>query len=328
MSSTLPVEFLIAGACYDGDSNTFLSCALQPLDCKSGSNFVSPLWLASNDPDIDCSSQESVRSILALGRCNNDSDEYLCTSDRSACRQKSSFHRTKDCTLHQDSSISPNNFDKAMFGRCHHNRNPGRDWCAWKSSECSTDDNNFNFGIAHPDAVHPAWESCECKDVHVGACVNANEETRYCAITADACTTELDYTYMPALDFQREQRSSCRLCDSTIITTTTNPPTNSPTVVPNNMIPTTSAITIPKNSMNNNNNFGSNNNKLSTGAVVGIVVGVVAVAIIIIGRVIMVTNKRTNNTKQSSSTVVTANDDKTTRVDNNNKAQEKARDFV
>jgi len=325
MSSTLPVEYLIAGACYD-DNNTFLSCALQPLDCKTGESFVSPLWLASNaNPSVDCSSQESIRSILAMGRCNNDSDEYLCTSDRSACRRKSSFHRTNDCTLHQD-SFAMNDFHKPMFGRCHHNRNPGRDWCAWKSSECIGDD--FNFGLAHPDAVHAAFESCECNDLHIGACVNTNGEvdTHYCAITEDACNTEPDYTYMSALDFQSEKKSSCRLCDSTIITTT-NPPTVPPTKIAT--VPTTSTIlTIPKNSMNNN----SGSKKLSTGAVVGICAGIVAVAIIAIGRVILITRRRsslndTNNTKQSSTTVVTTSDETAT-IANEKVQEEKARDFV
>lgn len=254
MSSTLPTKSLLAGACLAADTKVGTKCAYQPLDCSASEIFVSPLWLEQNNPQwaTRCGSQLAVRIIQGLGRCQNESEDYLCTSDSSACVRPLAFERpVNDCNLLQD-SFGGTNYDIPHFGRCAHTRNPARDFCAWSKEDCKYDDatanEEFVFQVADPSrsAGRGGWGNCECKDVHVGACVNeganAIDSVWYCAVSENACSStrgEEDFRYYPVLEFQAYSKKSCRLCDGMNIDI---PPSPSP-VEPN---PTASQIVSPK----------------------------------------------------------------------------------
>lgn len=203
------------------------------------------MGLASNQPTTAayCAKQQSIRSIYGLGRCQDDLDQFLCTSHKSACRRTLSFEGpARDCTLSLDLNDA-NNFPKPLFGCCAYYNNPGRDFCAWQAEECLLDDNSnlYSFTKADPALLHAHATSCKCNDVHVGACVStqqgisvADNAVTYCAVTKEVCVNEPGFEYMSALKYQQKFKRSCRLCDSSDVVVTEAPPTtaSAPSVAP------------------------------------------------------------------------------------------------
>lgn len=219
MSNQLPVDYVIGGACY-AKGGAFARCALQPSDCgRDGTEFVAPFRLAATAPPVAaaCNRQESVRSVR-LGRCEDATQRFLCTSDASACSSPGAFAaHAAGCTVHGDYG-DRNDLDAPVFGMCLHASNPGQDWCAWQRSECGPAGTSaYGFLRAQVEQVHMHTTPCACKDVHVGGCVAGNDRgaAYFCAVAAEVCAAErADYTYKPALDFQRQMGKSCRLCDA------------------------------------------------------------------------------------------------------------------
>lgn len=219
MSNQLPVDYVIGGACYT-KASSFTRCALQPSDCtRDGNDFVAPFRLAVTAPLVSatCNRQESVRGV-SLGRCEDETQWFLCTSDASACSSQSVFAaHAADCTVHGDYG-DRNDLEGPIFGMCLHEKNPARDWCAWQKSECGLEGTSeYGFLRAQVDQVHMHPTRCACKDVHVGGCVAGEdrEASYFCAVAAEVCAAErAGYTYKPALKFQRQMGKSCRLCDA------------------------------------------------------------------------------------------------------------------
>jgi len=210
--STLPVQFVAAGACYDG--NSFEKCALQPQECPSSSIYRTSRWLLENKaPQLtECSSQESIGMIQAMGRCNSSSERFICTSHLSSCRISSSFQPLDpDCTVVNDFRRTGNVFTKSYFGYCYDSSTEDK-ICAWQWSECAK---NYEFRSADPffAGQNP---SCQCDDVKTGACVSTDisERSYFCAATEEVCSSEADLTYMKAFEVEAELGITCRLCDT------------------------------------------------------------------------------------------------------------------
>mmetsp|Transcript_28722 Transcript_28722/g.61641 ORF Transcript_28722/g.61641 Transcript_28722/m.61641 type:complete len:370 (-) Transcript_28722:28-1137(-) len=260
MSSTLPVTPLLAGACFTVDTDVGIKCAYQPSDCEQSAFgisevFVSPLWLAQNDPQwaTRCGSQLEVRFIPGLGRCQSELEDYLCTSDRSACIQPRSFERpVNDCNLLQD-KFAGTSYGVPQFGRCAHSRNPTRDFCAWSKVDCdspegATANTEFTFQVADPSMGHVSHDNCGCHSVHVGACVS--EEVWYCAVSEEVCQAEKGFRHYPVLEFQAFSNTSCRLCDATNVDLPA--PSPSPVVVPKPASPPVASLVITQKPVANN----------------------------------------------------------------------------
>ena len=216
---------------------------------------MSPLWLSQNDPEwaTRCGSQPEVRLIPGLGRCQSEVEDYLCTSDRSACIQPRSFERpVNDCTLLQD-KFPGTSYGVPQFGRCAHSRNPGRDFCVWSKMDCespegATANSEFAFQVAEPSMGHVSHSNCECNSVHVGACVS--DSVWYCAVSEEVCQGEEGFRYYPVLEFQAYSNTSCRLCDATNVDLPAALP--SPVVVPNPTSPPVASVVVTQKPVANN----------------------------------------------------------------------------
>ena len=100
--------YLQAGACYDR-RRIFRQCALDPIECAMvvavDSIYRTSHWLTEFDPLIaeKCGQQTVIQGLSSLGRCNDPSEQFVCTSHETACR--SPFHfRPMDpaCTVVDD----------------------------------------------------------------------------------------------------------------------------------------------------------------------------------------------------------------------------------
>ena len=205
---------LAAGACFL-QGGTFDKCALQPINCSTGSTFRSSHWLALNDATVSgqCSDQETIRTLKSLGRCNGQADRYICTSHQTACRFAAVFEpNTDDCNLVHD-FYDANEFTNAHFGYCWDRFQEHKNFCTWSFQECGGSSTDFEWKGADTfgaDSKPP----CLCDDVRLGACVDGNNANEYCAVSGEVCDTDSGFTYLKVLDLESKLSTECRLCSS------------------------------------------------------------------------------------------------------------------
>jgi len=242
--SSLVTQLLVAGACYDGDA-TFQTCALQPLQCTGKQQiFHSSRWLSLNDSmrAKECAFLENIKNIRAMGRCDAESERYICTSHKTACRFSATFQAyDSDCGLVDDSK--PNSFfDKSYFPRCEVVTNAPsgypseapssvppniptltpsdiasqttdilEDFCVWQFNECPK--NKYKFDVAD-HFFSGGKPNCQCDQVKVGACISVNyNEEYFCSVSKEVCDTENGYSYLKAEEVESQLNITCKLCD-------------------------------------------------------------------------------------------------------------------
>lgn len=208
----LTIELLKAGACFDGA--TFLKCALNPLECTSQANtYRTSKWLALNDNHhaTTCASQERIRAIRAMGRCNAKTDKYICTSDMSACQLSGAWKPfDQQCTVVDD--FQQREYSASYFGECLDRTSDNVDYCAWQSSECPAE--GYRFQWANPFFASNVPD-CRCDDVKTGACVSDLNPSSdfFCAATEEICADEVGMSYRKVLEVESELGVTCKLCD-------------------------------------------------------------------------------------------------------------------
>lgn len=275
---------LSPGACFD--KANFIKCALRPEECTS-TKFYSPLQLqATNNQEVanGCSSQETIRRLRSLGRCDGQADRYICTSDKTACRFSAVFEPfADDCDLVQD-FMESNEFSTSHYGFCRAQQPDREDFCAWRFKECGGD--IWEWQIADPFFANQNPD-CHCDDVKTGACIKSETNDTFCAVTKEVCEGDEGYEYVSVLDLESDFNTTCKLCDtlpplSTLLVAPSVSPTSYPTLLSTVMVrpplistndptlpPTTIVVSSPASSTIRSIQSGY----LGVGAVVGIVVG-------------------------------------------------------
>jgi len=240
VAQSLPV---VAGACYDEDM-IFQTCALQPLQCtRKQQIFHSSKWLSLKDSKraTECALLENIKSIPALGRCDAESERYICTSHKTACRFSATFQAyDSDCKVVYDSK--PNSFfDRSYFPQCNvitnapsgspseapssmspnlstqthsditlQTTNILEDFCVWQFNECPK--NKYKFEVADEFFAN-GKPNCQCDQVKVGACISSNNNEEYfCAVSKEVCDTENGYSYLKVGEVESRLNITCKLC--------------------------------------------------------------------------------------------------------------------
>mmetsp|Transcript_36917 Transcript_36917/g.42529 ORF Transcript_36917/g.42529 Transcript_36917/m.42529 type:complete len:348 (+) Transcript_36917:131-1174(+) len=305
--TSLATQLLTAGACYDR-GEIFQVCALQPVECaRNNQTFHSSLWLTSNNPiqATACSLQENIKNIPAMGRCDAESERFICTSHKTACRFSAAFQDyDSDCRVVHDYKTN-SFFDKSYFPRCevdsdvvgHDNL---EDFCVWQFNECPSD--KYDFDVAD-DFFANGKPNCQCDQVKVGACISSkSNEGYFCALSKEVCDTEDNYSYLKALQVESQLNITCKLCDTLPITDTQGTGGNMPSSPPMTPIQpatprpstrfTSSPTLLPSSSQLTGDLFLQNegdllvvNEKksLTSGQIAGIVIGTLVVLLIIVG---------------------------------------------
>jgi len=204
---------LAAGACFFLQSGSFDKCALQPVECTSGQIFRSSGWLTTNNSDVSnqCSTQDAIRKLNSLGRCNGNADRYICTSDKTACRFQSVFSPVADdCDLVHDYMTS-NEFSNSHFGFCE-GQLGGTDFCAWSFQDCGGNSSVYEWNTADPFFANQNPD-CHCDDVKTGACVDKGNNM-FCAVAPEVCEGDEEFTYIQVLDLEFLLNTTCKLCDT------------------------------------------------------------------------------------------------------------------
>jgi len=174
-----------------------------------------------------CSSQDSIRKIQSMGRCNSAADRFICTSDKSGCRFAAVFQPlATDCNLVQDFYPS-NEFSNAHYGLCmseqgevdwYAGKSPSPDatFCTWKLDECKGLDLNgekYSWRTADTGGSGSVPD-CHCDDVETGACYNIDTNDQYCAVSTEACGKDIGYSYLPVFELKSQLNITCKLCDT------------------------------------------------------------------------------------------------------------------
>ena len=216
---SFPVVLLAAGACYSSNNGAFQRCALQPLECVDV--YRTNRWMAENDAvnAATCAAQGSIHNIPALGRCDSESERYICTSHASACRNSISFRPLDaDCTVTADYRPNDTPFVESYYGECDPTEDVGKvagkePYCAWKFSECES---GGLYTFENADAFFASGlPKCQCDDVQTGACVSTTDPSDYfCAVTEEVCLQEAGWTYSKSYDVQANLGVTCKLCDT------------------------------------------------------------------------------------------------------------------
>ena len=230
-------KYVEAGACIVPSTNKFVRCALIPEHCDGvGEVFYDPKALSTSsglpsDAAI-CREQQGLHQVR-VGRCDADADQYVCTTDKTACRNTLSFKPNDDtCSLLENLAVATNkyNFAATHFGHCSNieyasilSYEEGREsYCTWSFTECkpATSDSNarpLDFGGAVP-GVSGTYPTCHCDDVRTGGCVsNTDPSDMYCAVAASACGQGYTYFNVRTLELARGQdfwgeNTICYLC--------------------------------------------------------------------------------------------------------------------
>jgi len=219
---SLPIQLLIAGACYDANEghmlvDRFRGCALNPVDCSGGDIYHHSDWLLLNDASRhdECSKQESIQLLKgSIGRCDSSSERYICTSHKSNCRSGLLFEtKDEDCLVAYDTRTELVNFDLTHYGGCDYTSDAGTvGFCVWQATECPTKYTNVN--------ADPFWAGqlpeCTCERVLTGACVSQNNPSDFfCAVTPEVCDSSQDY--MTGSELAESKEVTCRLCSDTMV---------------------------------------------------------------------------------------------------------------
>jgi len=298
--SSLVTQLLTAGACYDR-GEIFQTCALQPLECaRNNQSFHSSLWLTSNNPmrAAECALQENIKNIPAMGRCDAESERFICTSHKTACRFSAAFQEyDSDCRVVHDYKTN-SFFDKSYFPRCEVDSDVVgndnlEDFCVWQFNECPSD--KYDFDVAD-DFFANGKPNCQCDQVKVGACISSNSNEGYfCALSKEVCDSEDNYSYLKALQVESQLNITCKLCDTLPFAETQGTGGNMPSSPP--MTPmiqpatprpspkfTPSPTLLPPSSQFTDDLLVQNEKKpLTSGQTAGIVIGTLAVLLLIVG---------------------------------------------
>ena len=340
MSSSLVTQLLTAGACFSYDKaggETFQACALQPLECARNEFqlFHSSQWLTLYEPlrATECALQENIKNIPAMGRCDAESERYICTSHQTACRFSATFQEDDpDCRVVYDYSETDSFFDKSYFPRCEvddsdtvgtaYDATPPNleDFCVWQFTECPND--QYDFDIAD-DFFANGKPNCQCDQVKVGACISTinndnNEEgsSYFCAVSKEVCDTEDDYSYLKALQVELQLNVTCKLCDTLPFADTqgtggnmpSSPtmrpqvaiqPSNTPPSPSPKRLPTTSPTPLVK-SVDSSSQLTGSGDLLTSGQTAGVVIGTLAILLLMVGVYTKITSPQwcTHNEKE------------------------------
>ena len=215
----LAIRLLAAGACFS--DSTFQNCALQPSECPSPQMYRTSQWLASNDAAnaAICATQSSILKIPALGRCDSDSERFICTSHASACRVNVAFAELdSDCTVLHDFRPVDTPFIHSFYGECL----PTEDGTAagleafgvWQFNECDSSEALYAFESADKTLSNTA-PSAQCDSVKTGACVDSADSANFfCAITPEVCSSVTGVTYWNVTQVEAKLATTCKLCDT------------------------------------------------------------------------------------------------------------------
>lgn len=178
-------------------------------------------WLSLNDNDnaATCANQGSILKIPALGRCDSESERFICTSHKSACRLDVAFSDLDpDCTVLDDFRPVDTPFVRSYYGEClptdEGNTAGVEAYCVWQFSECDSTEGLYTFKTA--DKFYSAQSpSCQCDNVKTGACVDsADPENFFCAVTPEVCNVETGFTYLKSFQVEAKFNTTCKLCDT------------------------------------------------------------------------------------------------------------------
>jgi len=279
------IRFTELGSCRDG-SDKFTRCAWEPDDCEAGETFT------GTDQDTKIMKKCNPND-QPIGRCVLEDECALRASD---CRDNTSSSNFNDedptCSIQRDKAVKwdTSNPQYTQFGSCK-DIVTDEHFCIYNPSDC---DESGTEVYATPAETLAAGVICDCKEVHLGACVTTSLRS-FCAINELGCRDGWPY-YSPHV--QRVDREDgvgldgttvdCRLCsrkntaEPTASPTTRFQPTSRPTSNPtpsSSMTPTIVSIStlekveLTESSMatKSNNGLGGNTSAIIGGAVGGVV---------------------------------------------------------
>eukprot|EP00977_Amphora_coffeiformis_P011320 scaffold2724_cov193-Amphora_coffeaeformis.AAC.4 len=213
-----------AGSCMNGGDGRV--CAFQPMDCPTGTSFVTPRMLEQGGGGTAhggaCAAKEGTENVAKIGSCM-DGTKGFCASDASLCADPQAFVPVDDrCTIRVDRLKQTSSIDSTtLFGKC-----IADNTCYWSQNDCA-DPSSWKV----PNDSENTDHDCTCEQVRVGACVDA-KGFYYCAVSKEACSSV--GTWIDASSLMRSSNSDapdCFLCRQDNVapiqgTTSNNPSSN------------------------------------------------------------------------------------------------------
>jgi hypothetical protein len=215
----LAITLLAAGACYS--DSAFKRCALHPSECPSPEVYQTSQWMTANDATnaAKCASQSAILKIPALGRCDSESERFICTSHASACRVDVAFNAMDpDCTVLHDYRPVDTPFIRSFYGECV----PTEDglgaglesFAVWQFNECDTSTGMYAFDTADKFFAGDA-PTAQCDKVKTGACVDSSDNANFfCAVSSEVCSSTTDFSYLNVTQVEAQLSTTCKLCDT------------------------------------------------------------------------------------------------------------------
>ncbi|GAX18868.1 hypothetical protein FisN_26Hu170 [Fistulifera solaris] len=215
----LAITLLAAGACYS--DSAFKRCALQPSECPTPEVYQTSQWMTANDATnaAKCASQSAILKIPALGRCDSESERFICTSHASACRVDVAFNALDpDCTVLHDYRPVDTPFIRSFYGECVATEDgiaAGLEsFAVWQFNECDTSTNMYAFDTADKFFAGDA-PTAQCDKVKTGACVDSSDNTNFfCAVSSEVCSSTTGFSYLNVTQVEAQLSTTCKLCDT------------------------------------------------------------------------------------------------------------------